>query len=168
MRAMPNPNALGAAWFVKHVNVVENPQQVMNALTTLDTKDSAVAEKGFTDLVKGNFTADSAAKIELVKNDNDIATYKTSASSAQFAVFSEVYYDKGWNAYLDGNKVPYAKVNYVLRGMSVPAGNHEIVFKFEPRSHAMGWTITNIAGLLTLLLVGVSVWMGVRKRKVLG
>ena len=168
MRAMPNPNALGAAWFVKHVNVVESPQQVMNALTTLNTKDTAVAEKGFTDLVKGNFTTDSAAKIELVKNDNDITTYKTSASSAQFAVFSEVYYDKGWNAYLDGNKVPYAKVNYVLRGMPVPAGNHEIVFKFEPRSHALGWTITNIAGLLTLLLVGVSVWMGVRKRKVLG
>ena len=55
-----------------------------------------------------------------------------------------------------------------LGGMAVPAGNHEIVFKFEPRSHAMGWTITNIAGLLTLLLVGVSVWMGVRKRNVLG
>ncbi|MEI2707655.1 MAG: YfhO family protein [Chitinophagaceae bacterium] len=71
--------------------------------------------------------------MNLIKNENDVVTYKSKATSTQFAVFSEIYYDKGWNAYIDGKLTPYAKVNYVLRGMPIPSGEHEIVFKFEPK-----------------------------------
>ncbi len=161
-----NPDALGAAWFVKHVAVMKSPREVMNALTTLNTKDSAVTETAFSELVKGNFTTDSTATIQLIKNDNDVVTYKSKTNTPQFAVFSEVYYDRGWNAYLDGKLVPHAKVNYVLRGMPIPAGEHEIIFKFEPKSHATGWTVTTICSILMMALLGLSVFMEYRKKKI--
>lgn len=165
LQITPNPTALGAAWFVKNIEVLKTPQAVMTALTKLNTKDSAVTETSFAEIVKGSFITDSANIILLIKNENDIATYKSKTNSPQFAVFSEVYYDRGWNAYLDGKLVPHAKVNYVLRGMPVPAGEHEIVFKFEPKSHALGWTITNICSLLMLALLVLGVFMEFKKKK---
>ena len=136
----------------------------MAALDNLDTRDSAVADKSFSNVLKANFASDSTASIRLVKNDHDVVTYASKTSAEQMAVFSEVYYDKGWNAYVDGKEVPYAKVNYVLRGMMIPAGEHAIVFKFEPKSHSMGWTITTICSVLMLLLLGAAIVVSLRKK----
>ncbi|HEX4849452.1 MAG TPA: YfhO family protein, partial [Puia sp.] len=104
---------------------------------------------------------DSSASIKLIENLNDKISYAFSAKTNQFAVFSEVYYDKGWDAYLDGKKTDYVKVDYILRGMAVPAGDHKIEFRFEPKSYVMGNTISLIACLLTYLLIilaGVTSW----------
>jgi len=79
--------------------------------------------------------------------------YKTKAASEQLAVFSEIYYSKGWNAYIDGEKVPYLRANYVLRAMAVPAGQHNIEFKFEPRIWVIGERISFISSLLLILLL---------------
>jgi hypothetical protein len=160
------PTNLGPVWFVKGVRFVNDAKEEMAALDQLNTHDSAVANKSFSMVLKPTFTADPSATIQLVKNENDVVTYTSKAASEQLAVFSEVYYDKGWNAYVDGKQVPYAKVNYVLRGMMVPAGEHTVVFKFEPRSHAIGWTITNICSIIMLLLVAAAIYMDVRRRKV--
>ncbi|MBW7952657.1 MAG: YfhO family protein, partial [Chitinophagaceae bacterium] len=86
------------------------------------------------------------------------------AASTQFAVFSEIYYDKGWNVYIDGKLTPYAKVNYVLRGMPIPAGEHEIVFKFEPKSHILGWKLTSISTILIYLLIATTLFFEWKKR----
>ena len=88
----------------------------------------------------------------MTRFDNDTIEYTTQASSPQFAVFSEIFYADGWNAYLDGVKTPYYKVNYLLRGMNVPVGNHKIVFIFEPASYKTGNNISFIASIFILLI----------------
>ncbi len=101
-----------------------------------------------------------------MKNENDVVTYSAKTSSEQLAVFSEIYYDKGWNAYVDGKLTPYAKVNYVLRAMMVPAGEHTIVFKFEPKSHAISWTITNISSIIMLLMLAAAIYLTYKNKKI--
>ncbi len=160
-----NPDALGPVWFVKGVRFVQTPQQEMAALDSLDTKDSAVANQSFSTIIKNTPITDSAATINLVKNDHDIITYSSNTSNERLAVFSEVYYDKGWNAYIDEKKVPIAKVNYVLRAVMVPAGQHTIVFKFEPRSHAIGWTLTTICSVIMILLLLGAIYFEFKNRK---
>lgn len=161
----PNVNACGNVWFIKSLRKVNTPREEMDALTNLNVKDSAIIGKNFDAIANTAFSFDSSATIELVKNTNDIITYKSNAPKPQFAIFSEVYYSKGWNAYIDGQLTPYAKVNYVLRGMPIPAGQHEIVFKFEPKSHALGWTLTNIASLIALVLIAIAAFFEWKKRK---
>jgi hypothetical protein len=160
----PNPRAAGQVWFVKNIRTVEGPKQEMEALNYLSVKDSAVADKSFASIVSTPINYDSTASIQIVKRENDVVTYKTKAISAQFAVFSEIYYDKGWNAYIDGKATPYARVNYVLRGMPIPAGEHEVVFKFEPKSHSLGWTLTAASTWLTVLLCLAAIFFAWKKK----
>jgi len=148
-----NPGALGAAWFVKGIRFVNSPKEEMNALSTLTVRDSAVANISFNKTLRQPAGFDSTSTISFVKNENDSIRYTTKSSIEQLAVFSEVYYDKGWNAYVDGKQTDIAKVNYVLRAIMVPAGEHTIEFKFEPKSHQTGWTITTITSILMVLLL---------------
>jgi len=159
-----NPNALGPAWFVREVRFANDLKAEMNSLKGMDASKTAVVSAND----KGKVTQpvyDSAAKIELVKNDNDVITYKSSSTSNQFAVFSEVYYSEGWNAYVDGKKTDYVKTNYALRGMSVPAGNHTIEFKFEPPSYERGRMFTNIGQVIVLVLLITGIFIEIRNRK---
>lgn len=162
-----NPNALGPCWFVKEVRFAKDLKAEMDGLQGLNAAEAAIVSES----EKAKVTQpvyDSAAKIELVKNDNDIITYKSSASSNQFAVFSEVYYSAGWNAYIDGKKTDYVKTNYTLRGMNVPAGNHTVEFKFEPPSFSKGKKITGIGQILVLVLLAAGIFFEWRRRKQLG
>ena len=162
----PNANACGSVWFIKSLRTVNTPREEMDALTTLHVKDTAVINKIFASIASNSFAYDTTAKIELIKNDNDAIFYKSKASSTQFAVFSEIYYDKGWNAYIDGKLTPHAKVNYVLRGMPIPSGEHDIVFKFEPKSHALGWTLSSIASIVIVLLIIAAFFFAWKRNKV--
>ena len=152
-QAQQNPMALGNAWFVKTLQIEPDSKAVMKALDTFEPKDVAVAEKSVGNVLKTPASFDSTATIQMIANHNDTVTYKSKSSSEQLAVFSEVYYDKGWNAYIDGKLAPYAKVNYVLRAMMVPAGEHTIEYRFEPESHKKGWTITSITSIIILLML---------------
>lgn len=165
--AIPNPDALGNCWFVKGVVYKDSAIQVMNTLTNLNTKDSAVVFANEKDLVKYDAnTNDSTAKISLVKNENDFVEYTSNAASAKFAVFSEVYYNAGWKAYIDGKEAPIVKTNYVLRGLSIPAGNHKITFEFKPDTY-YGSLKINVAssGLIWFLLIGAIVASILKNRK---
>ncbi len=149
-----NDSALGACWFVKEVKFVNGPVEEIKALDNFDPAKTAFVDNSFRSVVNAVPAADSSAKITLTSYDNDDIKYSTSAGSNQFAVLSEVYYPAGWTAYIDGRKTNYCKTNYVLRGLSVPAGNHNIEFKFEPTSYLKGQTLLYIAnGLLWLSII---------------
>lgn len=151
--AYPNPDALGNCWFVKGVTFKKSPLDVMNALTTFNTKDSAIVEDESKDLVKYDGVMDSTAKIRLIKNNNDVIEYTSKSSTANFAVFSEIYYNAGWKAYIDDKESPIVKTNYVLRGLSVPAGEHKIRFEFKPSSYYNSLIISYASSVLVWLLL---------------
>ncbi|HMZ46202.1 MAG TPA: YfhO family protein [Chitinophagaceae bacterium] len=153
-----NRDACGPVWFIKALKIVGTPNEEMNALTNLSVKDTAVIGKGFEQIANTKFSYDTTANITVEMKQNDVITYKSKANTEQFAVFSEIYYNKGWNAYIDGKLTPYAKVNYVLRGMPIPAGEHEIMFKFEPKSHALGWKFSGIAEMLIYALLALTLF----------
>jgi Bacterial membrane protein YfhO len=160
-----NPDALGAVWFVRSVRFAAQPQQVMDALTGLNTKDTAVVFDADHGKVIYD-TAQAGDSIQLTKNDNDEMDYSSVTSHRRFAVFSEVYYDRGWKAYIDGAETPIIRTNYMLRGLSVPAGKHEIRFVFHPAAYYTGRTLQILAGIVLLaLLVGAVAmeWRNTRK-----
>jgi len=154
-----NEGALGAAWFVKHIQFVKNADEEMQALDHFSPKDTAIVQESFKAFVPGQPQYDSTASIKLLKNDNDIIRYASQSRSNQFAVFSEIYYPRGWKAFIDGKETPVIKVNYVLRGLSVPAGNHTIEFRFEPQGYYLGRKLTSAASILLLILLAGSLFM---------
>lgn len=159
-----NMQALGHAWFVKELILVDNADQEMAALDSLKTAYQAVVDRRFADQVKGFATGvDSTAKIKLESYRANKLVYKMQSSIPQLAVFSEIYYDKGWNAYLDGQPVSHFRANYVLRAMMVPAGNHTIEFRFEPQSYKTGGTIAMIGSLLILGLFLTLIGLEIKK-----
>lgn len=149
---IPNSQAYGPAWLVKYVSLVKDDAAEIQVIGNTNLKDTAVVQSAFAkDVIQPRW--DSAATIQLTKFDNDTMVYNINCNTPQFAVFSEVYYANGWNAYIDGKKVNYVKANYVLRGLSVPAGNHVIKFIFEPAVRKKGVAISYIGSFIIVVLV---------------
>jgi hypothetical protein len=159
-----NPAAFGPAWLVKSIHYVKDGDEEMKALDSINVRDTAIIQQHLSGLVKFPPVPDSSASIRLTENLNDKLDYHFSAKSNQFAVFSEIYYDKGWNAFLDGVKADYCRVDYVLRGMSVPAGEHTIEFRFEPHSYELGNTLSVWSILIGYLLLLSAIVIEWRKR----
>ena len=161
-----NKNAPGPCWLVQTVSFAKTPKDEMEALNNMDASKTAVVSEDDKNKVTQP-VYDSLATISKVdnKDNHNILEYKSKAAASQFAIFSEVYYSEGWNAYVDGKKVDYVKTNYALRGMNVPAGEHKIEFKFEPVSYSRGKMFTSIGQILILLLLGGAVFLSFRKSK---
>ena len=156
--------ALGNAWFVRGYKMVPNADAEMNALSNFKAKETAIIDNRFENQVKNfKFTDDTTGIITLKSYAPNDLVYESKAKTDQLAVFSEIYYDKGWNAFIDGKPAPYFRANYVLRAMVVPSGNHTIEYKFEPRSYILGTKLSLASSiLLLLLLLGV---LGTELRK---
>lgn len=159
-----NPDALGAAWLVKNIIWVDGPVQEMNKLDSIQPKESAIVDKQFASQINTPFIWDSSATITLNHFNNDTIQYNFNANNPQFAIFSEIYYPKGWNAYLDGKPTPYAKVNYILRGMMLPAGKHTIEFRFEPTSYQKGIQISYISSILLWITLAIALFAFLYKK----
>ena len=147
-----NPRAMGNAWFVDQVQMVETPNAEIDALKGLDVASTAIVHQEFSDYVNGlNFSKNGS--IKLTKYQPNHMTYESNATSDQLALFSEVWYgpNKGWQAYIDGNAVDHIRANYILRGLKVPAGQHKIEFVFAPKSYSIGKIITLICSLAIVL-----------------
>lgn len=162
-----NPEAFGNVWFVKGVKTVPGPNEEMLALDDTDLKDTAVVEEKYMNQIPSQPQSDSAATIKLDQNLNDEIQYSYQSATPQVAVFSEIFYPRGWNVYLDGKKADYFRTDYVLRGMYLPAGNHKIEFKFEPSAYKTGETITIIATFLTLIIILLGLYFPFRKQKIM-
>lgn len=162
-----NPDTNGAVWFVEKVHLVNSANEEMQALDSLNTKTTAVLDKRkLSETVHFNFDKDITATIKLIKYDVTDLIYQSKTQKEQFAVFSEIYYKDGWNAYLDGKLTPYYSVDYVLRGMKIPAGEHKIEFKFEPKVIQQGSILSSVSYLVLILTsIGWFLYDEKKKRK---
>jgi hypothetical protein len=149
-------NPLGNAWFVSEIKMVEHANQEMDALNSFNPATTAIINKRFLKHTK-SFTLNPEATIVLNQKKyrpNHLTYDLSNITSNQLVVFSEIYYEKGWNSYIDGEIVPHFRANYVLRAMMIPIGTTKIEFKFEPSSYAVGESIAYTSSILLLLLLG--------------
>ena len=166
-QALENPNANGNSWFVSKIKFVQSGDEEMKALDKLKTKEEATFMKPA--LTKGLFNfetgKDSTSTIELTSYKPNHLKYTSNNSKKGFGVFSEMYYEKGWKATIDGKETTILNVNYVLRGLEIPAGKHTIEFKFEPQVVKIGSTIALISTLLMLLTIGLGIFYWRKQQK---
>ena len=154
--AQRNPTPAGNAWFVKGIRWAKNADEEMADLTAFEERDTAIVDQRYKAMVSDNsIGSDSAPSIRLLSYSPNKLTYASNSSTSQVAVFSEIFYDdkKGWNAYLDGKAVPHFRADYVLRAMVLPAGQHQIEFKFEPKSIVEGNKIAYAGSFLLFAFV---------------
>ncbi|MBN4051212.1 YfhO family protein, partial [bacterium AH-315-M05] len=156
--AQRNTYALGNAWFVRNYEFVASADSEITALSNFNPATTAIVDKRFEEDLK-ELTPQFDASVSIVLTDYkpNHLIYQSNAFKEQLAVFTEIYYDDGWNAYIDGELTPHFRVNYVLRAMRIPPGKHKIEFKFEPTVYATGEKITLVcSSLLLLLIIGVT------------
>ena len=154
---IPNQNANGPAWFVKEVIKVNSPTEELKMTGEVKTFETAVIDNSKFEI--GNFDFDSLSLINLTELRPPYLKYEAKTSVNSFAVFSEIYYPKGWLATIDGKEVPILRANYVLRALEVPSGKHTIEFRFEPRPYVIGDKVTMASTWILLLVVlGVLGW----------
>jgi hypothetical protein len=156
-----NPEANGNAWFVKELKTVNSSDAEMKALSKLDTKNVAITQEKVN--LSKSYVTDSLATIQLKSYKPNHLKYTATNTKNGFAVFSEMYYKNGWKATIDGKEQPILKVNYTLRGLSVPAGKHNIEFKFEPQVVKTGSTIALLSSIGMLLLIGGGIYLENKK-----
>ncbi|KAB5491621.1 YfhO family protein [Flagellimonas hadalis] len=151
-----NDDANGNVWFVEQLIPVSSANEEILKLKDFNSKTQAIVNtKTYPKLTKLRYEVDSLAQIEVVDYRPDHIKYRSSNPKDGFAVFSEMHYPSGWYAYVDGEEQPHYKVDYALRGLKIPAGTHEIEFKFQPKVVETGSQITLISSiLLGLVIVG--------------
>ncbi len=148
-----NPHVMGNAWFVDNIRFVNSADEEIDALRVLDLHREAVSDKQYEPILAGHVPspADSASTIVLSDHDSDFVTYTVNAQKDELAIFSEVYYPKGWQVTIDGEPAEMFRANYTLRGLPIPAGKHTVEFRFEPQSIKVTDSIAYVALSIMLL-----------------
>jgi hypothetical protein len=159
-----NPKCNGNAWFVQKVHVAADANQEMKLVGEINTKTEMVVDKEFAAQVPATLSADSTARIALKSYNPNRMVYNFSSTTDQLAVFSEIYYDKGWNAYINGEEVPYIRANYLLRAMPLKKGTYDVEFKFEPNSYKFGNIIALTSSVLFVLALLFFGFLAYKKR----
>ncbi len=154
--AQQNPGALGSVWFSNNIDWVKNADEEMASLTDFDPKSTVIIDSRFKDYVGDTSPSNNPQNsIELSSFHPDNMIYSSNSKTDNFAVFSEIWY-KGnidWKAYIDGEETEFIRVNYLLRGMKIPAGKHEVTFKFYPKAHYIGSKISLASSILIVLML---------------
>lgn len=163
-QVIPNPDALGAAWFVNNLQFETSATAVMKALDNFNPAETAVLFANDRGVAKEVQPA-AGDTIMLEKALNDEMVYKSRSANGGFAVFSEIFYDKGWKAYVGNQEVPIVRTNYVLRGINIPAGEHQVRFEFHPESFYTGQTMASIANIIIWLALLMAAFVIYRRQK---
>jgi hypothetical protein len=158
-RPIKNPNSMGPAWFVDKIKWVKDASAEIGAIDATNLRNTAIVHQNFKEDISGiTESSDSLANIKLVHNEPNHLIYETKAASKNLAVLSEIYYEDGWKATLDGEPIPIYRANYALRALEIPAGEHKLELTFEPDSYYAGVKISKTAsyfvGILLLLILG--------------
>lgn len=160
-----NPYTLGNVWFVDNYETVSNADEEIAAMNNFNPEQTAIIDERFEEFVEGkDFEKDQSGSIILTEYQPNYLKYESQADSEQLTVFSEIYYEKGWKAFIDGEEAPHFRVNYVLRAMIVPAGEYTIEFKFEPQSYYLGNKISLASSLLLILIAVGYLGFEIKKR----
>lgn len=153
-KLIENPNVLGAAWAIDSLIAAPSADAVLSNMKTMDfSKNGVVLKSEFPNPGEVKFNSDQLTHLELVKSHPTQLVYSFEAKEEQLVVFSEMYYPNGWTATIDGEKTSIFPVNYVLRGLKIPAGNHTIEFVFDPPVVKLGGTIRLITLFLFIAMV---------------
>ena len=160
---IPNSGAMGNAWLVNELEVVKSADDEMTALKNLAIASTAVIQEKFAEGIKTSFSSDG--KITMTDYKPNQISYSVTTNQDVYAVFSEIYYPVSWNAYADGTKVEHQKVNYALRGLSIPAGTKEVVFKYEPATFITGKTISKVSSLILLVLGALGLFLSFKNSR---
>lgn len=165
-RIQRRSTAAGNAWFVERVTLVADNNEEMQAISSFDPlKEAFIHEEFRSQMDESRLRQVSNASIELTSYRPDHLVYEYSAPNDALAVFSEIWYDKGWKAYVDGRELPILRANYVLRALQLPGGNHQVEFKFEPRSYYIGERIALIASIILVLGALAAAWFSFRQSR---
>lgn len=160
---LSNPFALGNAWFVDTVRYVNNANEEIESIHTLNPARTAVVDKRFASVVK-SLPADSAARIRLTTYEPNYLKYEVDSETGGTVVFSEIYYP-GWQSRIDGQEAAHGRADYILRAMNVPAGKHTIEFRFDPKSLHITETIAYAALSVLALAVITAAAIAVRRHR---
>lgn len=158
---IPNPDAMGNAWFINEVQFVPTPDDESAALNTLDLRKTAVADEKFREVLTCEPQPAETDKIEMTEYTPNRLAYTTKTTNDRIAVFSEIYYPHGWHLYVDGEEKEIGRVNYVLRAAVIPAGEHTIMMEFVPDAlkwDKLGYALVIIAILISIMLLSWSLW----------
>ncbi|MES2274555.1 MAG: YfhO family protein [Bacteroidota bacterium] len=161
-----NSTACGHAWFVKKIAFADNADQEMQAISAFAPRDEAIVDRRYKSAINekqlGN---DPAATLTLTSYQPDHLTYQSSSATSQVAVFSEIYYEKGWKMLIDGKEQPYFRADYLLRAAQIPVGNHTIQFDFHPTSYYVGEKLSLAGSILLVLALGGAAYSGIKRKK---
>ncbi len=164
-----NWSALGHAWFVDDYELVNNADEELAQLNKFNPKKTAIIDKRFKSVIEKlpepEFFSLDTGYIELTDYKPNHLTYKSATKRERLAVFSEIYYDKGWNAYIDGFKTEHIRANYILRAMIIPEGIHTIEFKFEPKTYALSQKVALGTSILVVLILLGMIGYSIKKCK---
>jgi hypothetical protein len=152
-RPQLNPNALGNAWYIENVKIVENADEEILALSDFDPSITAIIDKRYITNIIDLEKTNKKSNIMLEVYKPNYLRYNSNNEREEIAVFSEIFYDKGWNAYIDGVKTDHFRVNYVLRALNIPKGIHKVEFKFEPKVYFVGENISLASSLVLFILL---------------
>jgi len=163
---LPNPMAYGPLWFADDIKWVANADEEYLAVQEgRNLRKTAVIDAAFKEQVDGVVPGpDSLSSAALMNLTPDRLTYRVNASKPGIVIFSEVYYPKGWQAYLNGEPVPHFRANYILRGMAVPEGNHEVVFQFAPEVVESSARISLYASIASIFMALILLAFHFRKK----
>jgi hypothetical protein len=163
---LKNQYALGTCWFVDKYRIVEDANAEISAIGNFNPAQEAVIDNRFEDQIHDiTIHSDSTAKIHLLEYQPNKLIYESESTYDQMAVFSEIYYPKGWKVTIDGEPADHFRVNYVLRGMIIPSGQHKIAFEFEPDSYYLGKRIAFISTVILFILAGLFATLNFRHSK---
>ena len=152
-----NRYAAGNAWLVERVTLAENADTELKAIRTLNLLSEAVVDRRFADMVPvTEYRVGASDTLFLESYEPNLLTYKATLSSERVAVFSEIYYKYGWQAFIDDVPADHFRTDYVLRGMLLPAGSHTVTFRFEPESYRLGNRVSLAGSVILLALLALA------------
>jgi hypothetical protein len=150
-----NQTACGHAWFIHHIKYAKNADEEMQAISSFNPKEDAIVDEQYKGLIdEKNAFVDTNAVVKLVSYNPDHMVYQSSSTTSQIAIFSELYYNKGWKMLIDGTETPYFRADYLLRAAQIPVGNHKIEFIFHPVTYYAGEDISLAGSVLLVLALG--------------